>query len=307
MHGGARPSEYNLVDFSANINPWHPEIEIRDCERYPYGDFDKIVANFVGKEVAVTAGITEAIYLIFLLKEGDVTVMRHTYGEYERVAKIFKRKIHYVEGLDPNFEEFYIPRNGIIFLCNPNNPTGIMKGEKFVNALVDMACDKNSLVFLDEAYVDFSREIRIKGDCVVRARTFTKVFGIPGIRVGYVTAHLDEFRRIRGPWGLGCAGASFLHWLMENGREFLDATIPKILKERDRISNILNLKSDANFFLLNVGSGKDFREFAKNNRVLVRDCSSFGLPEYIRFSVRRREENDILIETIEKWFEGGIP
>ena len=301
MHGGARPWEYDLLDFSSNLNPWHPEIKIENCERYPYGNFDEIVSNFVGGEAAVTAGITEAIYLAFLLKKGDVTVMRHTYGEYSRVARIFKRKIHYAEGLDPDLEDFHIPRNGLVFLCNPNNPTGILKDEEFVNFLADSACDRNSLLFLDEAYIDFARELRIKEDCVIRARTFTKSFGIPGIRVGYVITFVDEFRKIRAPWGIGCAGASFLKWLESNGREFLNRTIPKIVDERERISKILNLKSSANFFLLNVGNGRKFKEFAKSRGVLVRDCASFHLENYVRFSVRRREENDVLINTIKEW------
>ena len=302
MHGGARPWEYGLIDFSANINPWHPEIKIENCDRYPYGNFDDIVSEFAGKDAAVVGGITEAIYLAFLMKKGDVTVMRHTYGEYERVARIFGRNVHHVEGLNPHAEDFTVPKNGIVFLSNPNNPTGIMKDDEFVKALADECCDKNALLFLDEAYIDFSRrKYEIENSCVLRARTFTKSFGLPGIRVGYVLDFVEEIKKIRMPWSIGCSGASFLNFLAERGWEFLKETIPKIVEERERIEKILGIHTDANFFLMEVGDAREFTAFARKRGVLVRDCTSFHLPRLIRFSIRRREENDILIETIEEW------
>jgi len=307
LHGGARPWEYDLIDFSANLNPWHPEFPIENCHRYPYGEFDEIVSEFVGRECAVIGGITEAIYLSFLLKEGDVITMRHTYSEYARVAKIFGRSVHYVEGLNPQPEDFYIPKNGIVFLCNPNNPTGIMKDRDFVKTLADECCDRNSLLFLDEAYIDFSgMDFDLDEECVLRVRSFTKLFGLPGIRVGYVLSLVDEIKKIRMPWSIGCAGASFLKFLENHGREFLKETLPKIIEERERIGKILGLKSSANFFLLNVGDADSFCSFARKRGILVRNCKSFYLPQYIRFSVRRRWENDILLEAIGEWFDSNF-
>ena len=307
MHGGAKPWEYGLIDFSSNINPWHPHIKIRNCDRFPYGHFDDVVSEFSHREAAVVGGITEAIYLAFLLRDGDITVMRHTYSEYERIARIFRRQVHHVDDVNPDAENFKVPKRGIVFLCNPNNPTGIMKDDEFIKALADECCDRDSLLFIDEAYIDFStRKLNIDHNCVLRARTFTKSFGLPGIRVGYVLDFVDEIKKIRMPWSIGCAGASFLNFLSEGGREFLRETIPKIIEEKERIEKILGINTDANFFLMDVGDAQAFTAFARKRGILVRDCTSFHLPRHIRFSVRRIDENDILIETIEEWRSSGF-
>ena len=303
-HGGVR--EEGLLDFSASLNPYLPEWVDEMFERaralssrYLYWErFEEELSNLIGENVAVTAGITEALYLIGILamKEGrTVIIPMHTYGEYERVARIFNAPI--VRG--PNEPEKLaglVERESIVFFCNPNNPDGKFYSPKELKPLLDAVEDTDSLLVLDEAFVDFVRDAKSpEGENLVKLRTFTKSYGMPGIRVGYVIGFSEAFKSVRMPWSIGSLGYAFLEFVIKDEFQHLKKTMPLIWKEKERIENALDVKSDANFFIKNVGDAGTFTGIMKKNGILLRDCSSFGLHEYVRFSVRKREENEKLI------------
>ncbi|AEC51915.1 putative aminotransferase [Pyrococcus sp. NA2] len=306
-HGGARRRE-RLLDFSASLNPYPPEWigEVFErakelSQRYPYyEDLEEELSQLVGDEITVTAGITEALYLVGILalrRDKKVVIPRHTFGEYERVARMFNARV--VKG--PNEPERLaelVDRNSVVFFCNPNNPDG-----KFydVRPLIDVVEDTNSLLVLDEAFIDFVRGAKsYESENVVKLRTFTKSYGVPGIRVGYVIGFSEAFRSVRMPWGIGSLGVAFLEKVVEDKFDHIRKTMPLIWKEKERIERRLNLKSDANYFVMEVGDARTVVEKLRELGILVRDCSSFGLPRHIRFSVRKPEENDALLEALEK-------
>ncbi len=306
MHGGARPGEYHLIDFSSNLNPYGVEISLSpDYHRFPYCDGDSIIEEVYGVEGAVVAGITEAIYLVHLLRSGLVVAMKHTYGEYSRVARLFGRRVVEVPGMHPAVGDFPVPERGIVFLCNPNNPTGHLYSEDEVEELASEVRRKGAILVVDEAYADFVPMPHSSvEEGVLYLRSFTKSYGIPGIRVGYVYGDPSLVKRVKNlrmPWGIGAAGCAFLEFLREDRGAFLRRTLPRIREERERMAGRLKLKSEANFFLMDVGSAGDFVAFARRNGLLVRDCTSFGLPRHIRFSIRRRVENEVLLHVIEMW------
>jgi len=305
-HGGAR--EDGLLDFSASLNPYPPEWldemferakEISD--RYPYYDeLEVALSELVGEEVTVTAGITEALYLfgILALRGKKVIIPGHTYGEYERVARIFGGTV--VKG--PNEPEKLaemVERNSVVFFCNPNNPDGRFYRVKELKPLLDAAEDRKALLVLDEAFIDFVKDAESpEGENVVKLRTFTKSYGLPGIRVGYVIGFPDAFKSVRMPWSIGSMGVAFMEFLLEDGFEHLRKTMPLIWREKKRMERALGVKSDANFFIKRVGDAKKVVEALKERGILVRDCMSFGLPEFVRFSVRRPEENERLVRAL---------
>ncbi len=305
-HGGAR--EEGLLDFSASLNPYQPEWVNEMFERakeisnrYPYYEkLEEGLSELVWEEVTVTAGITEALYLlgILALRGRKAIIPHHTYGEYERVARIFGAKV--VKG--PNEPEELaemVEKDSVVFFCNPNNPDGRFYRVKELKPLLDAVEDEKALLVLDEAFIDFVKKPESpSGENVVRLRTFTKSYGLPGIRVGYVIGFPGAFKSVRMPWGIGSTGLAFLEFLLKDGFEHLRKTMPLIWSEKGRIEKALNVKSDVNFFLKRVGDVKKAVEALKRERILVRSCESFGLPEFIRFSVRRPEENEKLIRAL---------
>lgn len=136
----------------------------------------------------------------------------------------------------------------------------------------------------------------------MKLRTFTKSYGLPGIRIGYVLGFSEAFRSVRMPWAIGSTGVAFLEFLMDDMFQHLRKTMPLIWREKKRIEKALGgVKSDANFFIKHVENAKKtVEELKKRGGILVRDCTSFGLPEYIRFSVRKPEENEVLIRAFQE-------
>ncbi|NJF25650.1 aminotransferase class I/II-fold pyridoxal phosphate-dependent enzyme [Thermococcus sp. Bubb.Bath] len=307
-HGGARRKDEGLVDFSASLNPYPPEWldemferarEISDHYLY-YEELEEGLSELVGEPVTVTAGITEALYLLGILglRGKKVIIPSHTYGEYERVTRIFGAMV--VKGPnDPEGLSRLVEKNSVVFFCNPNNPDGKFYRKRELKPLLDAVEDRNALLVLDEAFIDFvERPESPEGENVVKLRTFTKSYGLPGIRVGYVLGFSEAFRSVRMPWAIGSTGVAFLEFLLEDEFRHLKRTMPLIWREKRRIERALGVKSDANFFVKHVGDAKKTVEELKEKGVLVRDCSSFGLPDYIRFSVRTQEEDNMLIKTL---------
>lgn len=307
-HGGARRKEEGLIDFSASLNPYPPEWLDEMFERareisghYPYyEELEEGLAELVGEPITVTAGITEALYLlgILALRGRRVIVPAHTYGEYERVARIFGARV--VKGPnDPEELSQLVERDSVVFFCNPNNPDGRFYGKKELGPLLDAVEDRNALLVLDEAFIDFVESPESpSGENIVKLRTFTKSYGLPGIRVGYVAGFPEAFRSVRMPWAIGSVGVAFLEFLLEDRFQHLKGTMPLIWREKRRIEKALGVKSDANFFIKYVRDAKKTVEELKRKGMLVRDCTSFGLPQYVRFSVRKPEENDALVRAL---------
>ncbi|WP_297502020.1 aminotransferase class I/II-fold pyridoxal phosphate-dependent enzyme [Thermococcus sp.] len=303
-HGGSR--EEGLLDFSASLNPYPPEWLDEMFERareisgrYPYYErLEEGLSELVGGEITVTAGITEALYLIGILalRGRRVIIPRHTYGEYERAARIFGGKV--IKGPnEPEKMAELVEKNSVVFFCNPNNPDGRFYRVRELKPLLDAVEDKKALLVIDEAFIDFVKKHESpEGENIVKLRTFTKSYGLPGIRVGYVVGFSRAFRSVRMPWGVGSTGLAFLEFLLEDGFEHLRKTMPLIWREKVRMEKTLDVKSDANFFIKRVGDARRTVKELKEKGILVRNCESFGLHEYVRFSVRTPEENSALIK-----------
>jgi histidinol-phosphate aminotransferase len=301
-HGGRRKG---LIDFSISVNPYQPEwkkeifrMAERQCISYPYfEELEKELSELVGEEVSLVGGATEGIYLslIHLKRVGveRVVIPTPTYSEYERVSRMFGLKI-VKEEQNPNKIAERIGKGDAVFFCNPNNPDGRYFGLEEIKPLIERIEEKKAVMILDEAFKDFVKNFRSpEGENLIKLRTFTKSYGMPGIRVGYVAGLANEIKSLRMPWSIGSIGKAFVEKVIEDGFRFLRESIPKVWKEKKRIEKELEVKSDANYFLIKFNPISLFEK-----GIIVRDCSSFGLPGYIRFCVRRPEENSVLIDII---------
>ena len=333
-----------IIDFSANVNPLGPSPlaleSIKnnlDCIPY-YPDSDcnllrEAIAKYLGgisrENVILGNGSTEIIHLfaeVFIERGDSALIPVPTFGEYEKAVRKMGGKPRYIR-LSRNFhidlESFLNEMEGakIIFLCNPNNPTSTLILYDSLLKIVEKAYEEEALVFLDESFIEFVdekkrfsmvREVEKYPNLFV-LRSFTKVFGLAGLRVGYGVAHSEVaslLLRAKVPWNVNClAQAAAIAAL--NDDEYLRRTWRLIkdekaflLRELRRIRGFKVFPAQANFILINIRdsgfTAAELKERLLKYGILIRDCSSFrGLDEYyIRVAVRTRWENEKFIKSL---------
>ncbi|MDF2955476.1 MAG: Histidinol-phosphate/aromatic aminotransferase or cobyric acid decarboxylase [Candidatus Alkanophagales archaeon MCA70_species_2] len=347
-HGGGSQEllRKGVLDFSANLNPYGPPSFVLDAIReaasdvrfYPDSDATELKLRIAERldcdaaQILVAAGVSQIILLValtFLQPQRRALFVAHTYGEYETAAKLVGAAVKKVEmpSLRINAETLASEIRGgdVVFLCNPNNPTGQYLREDEVALLLEAAVRKDALLVLDEAYVDFVDDVfdalrlaeELRGRDAVEhllvLRSFTKAFTVPGLRVGYAVGsarNISALRLIMPPWSVGTLAQRVGCVLMSDAAvEFLKWSRTKIFEAKKRFEEKIRSKlgvtlaTDANFYLLHVGdcsggSATAVKGKLREQGVLVRDCTSFGLPSHIRFSVRREEENEALIAAL---------
>lgn len=323
-HGGVLEGNANegIIDFSVNLNPYGPpnfvyrtiKEAIEEISVYPdtgCAELRELLAHKFGckpDEVLVGAGVSELILLVALsFVKNRVLIPRHTYGEYETAAKMMDAHITCIEmpalRIDPEMIAEAMQSEDVVFLCNPNNPIGQYLAGEEIARIVEAAERVDALVVLDEAYVDFVTNAfpthALPKDNLIVLRSLTKSFAIPGIRIGYAISSADiitELAKVKAPWSVsGCAQKVGAAVIGAAGEAFLAETRARIERNKGKIEAALDVHSDANYFVLDVGNARDFKKELLTHGILVRDCTSFGLPAHIRFSVRTDEENERLL------------
>lgn len=341
VHGGnvyeiKRRYKKDAIDFSANINPLGLPAELKKAISI---DFDKIlhypdpeardVTQKIGeywgideKNILVGNGSVELIYLImFTFRPKTTLIPLPTFSEYERAARCIKSKIRFVRFKKrDNFKlkEAEIRKADILFLCNPNNPTGNLILEDY--RIIDRLPTK--LIVVDEAFMDFLPNQRdhtliweaVKTNRLVVLRTFTKFFALPGLRIGYLVAHKDiinELKKHQPPWSTNFPAQLAAELILED-KEYIKDSIRLVEKERKFLSEeIVKIGFDpypsiTNFLLIKIKDGdltsSLLREKLIQKGILIRDCANFrGLNnKFIRIAVRSHKENLKLIKALKE-------
>lgn len=304
-----------IIDFSANLNPFVPEIDWNPCETdyssYPddsYGKLRDLIAGRFGRdaeEVCLGNGSVELIRSFCHLTLGmgkKFHVFGPTFSEYALSAQL--------AGAQPS-----ISKNDADawFFCNPNNPSGKLVLREEVKSILYDCTDAGAVLLLDEAFIDLSDPSQsMAGDKeagLFVVRSLTKCFSVPGIRFGYGFAEpalAGQIEVMRPPWSVNSFAESYAIAAFEK-YDLLDQSREKICKEKEWLYSSLQAmdlrfeRSAANFILITMPiPAKEICSRMIRESVFVRDCSSFGLPNCIRIAVRTRNENRILIEALEK-------
>jgi len=323
-----------VLDFSVCSNPFMPPPGVRNIfnsiniNRHPDSEATEFRECLSAKlrvatdNILAGSGAIELIRLIALTYFGhgdSVLILEPTFGEYRVTCQIVGAKvINQWRREEDNFtlklEETislikkHHPRG--VFICNPNNPTGQYLSRQEVVTILDACAD--SLLILDEVYIAFVEESWSSIDLVPRGnviivRSMTKDYALAGLRLGYAIANqeiISSLRRVRPPWNVNIvaqkAGVIALKnddYLKQCKRKIRQAK-QFLMDEFCRIGFTL-VPSSTHFFLVKVGDGKGFRAALLKHGILVRDCSSFGLPEYVRIAPRTMPECQKLITTIQ--------
>ncbi|WP_276270816.1 threonine-phosphate decarboxylase CobD [Haloarcula litorea] len=321
-HGSS--DDPDLLDFSANTNPRVPpgvEEVYRgafDAARsYPddgYPAFRRAAAEFVGcdpGQVLPTAGGLEAIRLAIqtTVDRGDgVLVPTPSFGEYVREIRL--------QGGEPTLvahDEILAADPGphaLAVVCNPNNPTGDCADADALRAFADRCRAADTTLLVDEAFLGFTDEPSLAGaEGVVVARSLTKLFGLPGVRMGHAVAtgeRRDRLATARRAWSMGGPAAAVgAHCYRQD--EFVRETRQRVASERTRMRERLAERfdvapSDAPFLLFEVGeTGVDaLLADAREAGIALRDARTFrGLDGHVRVAVRTPAENDRLLAALD--------
>jgi L-threonine-O-3-phosphate decarboxylase len=336
----------DLVDFSSSINPLGPSPRALEAIR---NDFPKLplypdsnstalreaIACHFGKinknNVVVGNGSTELIYLFaeVFLKKGDVAlVAQPSFGEYTNAILKSGGKPKHIKlnrdfQIEPNAFMREMRNAKAVFLCNPNNPTSMLIPKDVLREIVEKALEEDVVVFLDEDFIEFADDekkhslINILGrhPNVFVLRTFTKFYGLTGLRIGYGIADeetVEVLSKVKMPWNVNSlAQVAAIAALADTGHSRKTMEIVRAEKNflRDELSQIEGFRvvpPDTNFILVDVRQSgwkaSRLRENMIKHGILIRDCSSFiGLDEfYIRVAIRTREENEKLLNAFRK-------
>ena len=313
----------SIIDFSVNLNPYGPpdfvpeaiQEAIKEITRYPDTDCTELRTEIAHKfgcaknEVLVGAGVSELIQLIALsFVKNRVLIPQHTYGEYGTATKMMGAQIERLEmpnlRINPGSVVEEMIQDDVVFICNPNNPTGQYLNKPEIAQILEEAERVDALVVLDEAYVDFVSDAFPAHTCstqnLIILRSLTKSFAIPGIRIGYAIsseAIINELEKVKVPWSVSaCAQKVGAAVIGAEGDKFLSETRARIERSKRKVEEIItDLHTDANYYILDVGNASEVKKRLLKLGIRVRDCTSFGLPAHIRFSVRTDKENELLL------------
>jgi len=335
VHGGFSESCNGeaLLDFSANINPYGPSPLVREAlhalpiDRHPEPramPLRQALAAHVGattNQVLVGNGSIDLIYQLvvaFVRPHDRVLIVEPTFGEYAAAATLMGADIVRYRAEEANgfaldadqllyLAQQHRPR--LIFLCNPNNPTGSYVSRALVERLLHTC--PTTLTVLDESYVRFvanawsAKELLPVGNLLL-LRSLTKDYALTGLRVGYAVGTasvIAALERVQPPWSVNSfAQAGALGAL--NDDDHLRRTITQLRQAQGEFVHKLEelkytpLPSSVHFFLLPVPSAVTWTQQLRTRGILVRDCSSFGLPTYVRIAPRQPHDNQRFVRTL---------
>ncbi|MDD5084585.1 MAG: threonine-phosphate decarboxylase CobD [Candidatus Omnitrophica bacterium] len=326
-----------IIDFSANINPLGlpPRVKqaiLKSFDRilhYPDPNPKALIRKIAEcwdiseGNVLLGNGSIELIYLVVsVLRPKSTLIPVPTFSEYERAARSVGSKIRFFTLRESEDFRLNLPRairEDILFLCNPNNPTGnlITRDSKALRQI------RRKLLLVDEAFMDFVPDEKkhtliwkaARSKRIIVLRTFTKFFAIPGLRAGYLVAHrdmIDRLKRHQPPWSMNSLAQTAAK-LFFGEKGYIADTRRLIEGERDflfnELSGIEKLKpypSAANFILIkiedkNLTSSLLARKLIRKG-IFIRDCANFrGLGnKFIRVAVRSRGESLKLIGALRR-------
>lgn len=342
-HGGDLYSRPVRLDFSANTNPLGTPERVRQAvvesaqllNQYPdpyCRELTGALAEFeqVPREnILCGCGAAELIFsFCAAVKPRRVLELAPTFSEYASGAEsvgcaVQRYPLHRENGfaLTAEFAEYLKSADcDVLFLCNPNNPTGQTIEPDLLDRIAQICHERRIRLFLDECFLDLSdqgRELSMKGmlcDCpeLLILKAFTKSYGMAGLRLGYCLSAdaqlLTAMGRSVQPWNVSLpaqkAGVAAL-----KERAFLQKTRALIQAQRAWLSGELErlgfyvCPAQANYLLLHHEASIYERLMEKG--ILVRDCSNYhGLERgWFRVAVRREEENRALIDAIRSVLE----
>ena len=333
---GKTPKEPGVVKLASNENPFGPSPkaleaiakEAKNLQIYP-DQKSILLREALAKKLGVpdsciicgngSDDIMQILGSTYLNPGDEVIVSKNTFSLYELVARIFDGKLVLVNLKDneldlAGFANAITSKTKMIFLTNPNNPTGTAFSAAEFDALMKKVPD-SALVVVDEAYIEFAERKDLpdtikyvkEGRNVVVLRTFSKFYGLAGLRIGYGLARKEIIApmfKTKMPFNvnrLAQAGAT----AALDDQEFTEKTFKNnvegkiyLYAELDKLG-LEYKETEANFIFIDMKRSADelFMELMRKG-VIIRPLTSFGFPQAIRVSIGAKEQNEKLIKAL---------
>lgn len=329
------------IDFSSNINPvgMQKAVLAALCEaaihadRYPdprclelsrkIAEFEQVSPDWVFNG----NGAADLIYrIVYARRPKRALLLSPTFSEYEAALRAVKCRVQFFKLRES--EQFVLTRKilkelelgyDMLFLCNPNNPTGQVIWPDLMKEIVDTCRETGVTLVVDECFLDFSdhhQELTVKGllaqnPNLVVIKAFTKVFALAGARLGYLLCANDTFReqvaKAGQPWSVSNLAQAAGIAALENAQEYLETSRKYIRREREFLRYGLTccgyrvFESQANYLLF-LAQDTGLVGKMKQEGILIRGCENYrGLGEgYYRIAVRRHEDNIKLLSALER-------
>ena len=278
------------------------------------------------QSILVGNGSNELIELLghlFLRPGLEVVMGAQAFIVYKLVTKLFGATPVEVPMLDSGHDlEAMLAavnsRTRMLFVASPNNPTGVANSEADLLSLVDQL-PEHVILCLDEAYAEYLENAPdltasiLAGRKVICLRTFSKIYGLGGLRIGYACADpelIGLLHRVRQPFNVNSIAQAAATAALDD-EEFISMCLDQNEKGRRQLCEGLNalgfdtIGGSANFVLSRVGDSVICFEALQKCGVIVRPLGVYGLSEYVRITIGRQGENQRLLDTLSNLLESG--
>lgn len=340
----------DISDFSASLNPFGPPqgaikamVEAIELAAY-YPEHDqpglkRLLAAVAGVEpdnILLGNGSASLIYLLFMaFKPIRAIISAPTFCEYERAASGYGSELHFFfgdeeGGFAPDYSRMghAVKKGDIVFICNPNSPTGALASKDELCHLARICREMGALFVLDEAFVDFADEpsaislapeaARSSGIAVVRS--LTKFFALPGLRIGYLVGSKSDLEWIAAccePWpvnsfAIAAASAALTdESYMAQSKAFIAGERRRFFERLQEIRGLKPFAPSANFVLCKITNhsldAARLHDLLLQERILIRNCENIrGLnSKFFRVAVRKSDENDRLLASLRRCLADG--
>lgn len=342
-HGG---NIANILDFSANINPLGLPNSLRQSiitnldriTAYPDAEAHDLKAaislhyNVERSYITVGNGAVELLYVLCnAIRPRQVLVAAPTFSEYERAARSSGSEVKYLYlnsetdfqiNVQHLIQELQSNLIDILFIGNPNNPTGTLMKTKDIEPILQAARLHNTFVVVDESFLDFlmdddeytCRHLLPHFENLMILHSLTKFYAIPGLRLGFALTSpkiTNLLHKGKDPWNVNslaqCAGVAALndHDFKLASKQLINQTKDEFYKQISTISSLKPYQPSVNFMLVNISNTRmrssELRTQLARQDILIRDCNNYpGLSDsYIRLAVKMPEQNQQLLKALQ--------
>ncbi len=301
---------------------------ISEMHRYPDGGAFYLKGKLADKlgvdpeNLLFGCGSNELIVFlchVFLRQGMNLVMGAEAFAVYFLAAAMYEGKAiripmpEHVHDLDAMLTAI-TPETRLVAICNPNNPTGTMVSPEAIDCFIEKLPEHVVAIF-DEAYFevmpehmkpDVLKHIRAGKENIIVLRTFSKAYGLAGLRIGYAIGHpklIGLLNKVRQPFNVnGMAQAAAMAALDDvphivqtremvfQGLEFFARELPKLGLE--------TVPSGANFILVKTGNGREVFERLQKLKVIVRPMDPYGLPDHIRITIGTPEQNQTILNAL---------
>lgn len=263
--------------------------------------------------------ILEFLGHVFLGPDTNLVMADRAFVVYRLIARSFQADVIDVPMINQTHDldamlDAITPQTRLVMVSNPNNPSGTMVSQRAIDKFM-ARIPKHVIVCMDEAYIELlppKRQVdtlRYLHDDhhIVILRTFSKTYGLAGLRIGYAIAPqelIDLMHRVRQPFNVNAMAMEAALAALDDEahvrrtRRLVSAGLAYFTKAFEAM-NLSYVPSISNFILVRVGNGRAVFEALQRHKVIVRPMEAYRLPEYVRISVGTMEENQRCIKALE--------